>query len=67
MICITHNVWFHPEIESCPECIKEQESCPHRNKGPSPLFNTRRYLGMVGEHDECYDCGKLIPYNPEPE
>lgn len=65
MFCSTHNQYFHPEInESCPDCLAEQDKCRHSDRGPDKLFNSRKYLGLNGEWDVCYDCGKLILYKP---
>ena len=65
MLCITHNQYFHAEInESCPDCLEEQKRCKHTDKGPDKLFNSRKYLGLPGEWDTCYDCDLLIPYKP---
>ena len=65
MYCTTHNQFFHAEInESCPGCHADQMKCEHLNKGPSVLFNSRKYYGLEGEWDECRDCGKLVKYLP---
>lgn len=63
MFCTTHKQFFHAEInEKCPGCVSEQEKCKHLDKGPDKLFNSRKYFGLSGEWDTCYDCGLLIPF-----
>ena len=61
MLCIIHNIYFNPEInEDCYQCEAKKKECKHINKGEHKLFGTKRYLGLAGEWDICYDCGTLI-------
>lgn len=61
--CPDHQVYFHGEInENCYKCEQEQKKCLHNDKGPNKLFDSRKYLGLKGEWDECYSCGKMIKY-----
>jgi hypothetical protein len=62
--CTNHSIYFYEEInESCYKCEEVKNKCEHKNKGPDELFNSRKYLGMQGEWDVCYDCGKMILYS----
>ena len=61
MYCTTHDEYFHAEInEKCPGCLKKQMECKHLDKGPDKLFGSRKYFGLTGEWDVCYDCDQLI-------
>lgn len=60
MFCTNHRKFFHGEIENCSECEQVQLSCKHEHRGPDLLFHSRQFLGLKGEWDTCYDCGKLI-------
>lgn len=60
-LCTTHDIMFHAEInENCYKCEEIQKNCKHLNKGPDKLFNSRKFLGMPGEWDTCYDCNTLV-------
>lgn len=62
-LCTDHNIYFHAEInEICYKCEEKRKKCKHSNKGPDQLFHSRKYLGLAGEWDVCYDCGELIKY-----
>lgn len=61
MYCTIHDEFFDIEInEECSGCWQKKMKCKHLNKGPDRLFGSRKYYGLTGEWDVCYNCDQLI-------